>query len=1446
MDSYVLQFEPTARRLFDNAVAAGSLDKVAQVSRRYFLTASGASATFLIGLSQFERGDYTAAFLTLERLHRLHPAIPEAIKPALVQTLAAIQSLDSRFHDYGSVNMSSWLEQSGWRLPSGSPSQHVSTKSFSPLLEKTWSVPVFNRSQWSRETEILTRMLRGREHVYVPASQPLVVGDLFITRLPGETIAVDVHSGKRLWIADEPVYRHPNGSILPPRPSAFAHNSRTALRLYFWHDRIAHQLSSDGERLFSIDEHDIHSGSQSFGGRGIPNLQGRGEDLRYAPGNTLTARDIKTGQLIWQAGKFPYVQKYINDILGSRPPATSQNHADRINADRINVDGSIFTEDEQSLMDTWFLGVPLPLQGRLYVIGESDGVLQLMMLESQTGKLLARQSFAQVSDAQSSDIRRTYPLFPSASQGLILCPSGSGIIAALDATTLAPIWCYTYTPATRSAVSDNRHAFHIMRNRQLPLFHRAQNESAINNLFSDSGWQVPSMIISGHRVLVAPPDRATLLCLDLQSGELLWEQTVSRANTLYVAGIHNHKAFLVTPVNLMMIDMTTGKNLTDLENRFPETLKPAGVGVRSGEQYFIPFTEGHLAVADLNDGTLTWLETAPPIHEPASTSRNEPQRNNDLHDGFHDGLQIRRIDGRAQAGEWRFEGRIEIQFGGVLDGGNFDVIEQHFHTSGRLGGGPNADMANLPAIDSSQQPIRFGNLVGIKGRFFSQSPTQIASFDQLEPLRDRAEALLQADANDPEGLRQQGRILKSEGQLREAIEFFRSSLRSRYSADVADALRRSLLEAMRKDYSTWSHAAEELESFAEFPEDKAAILLAQIEGGIQSDNKKDLTSLAEKVFVFGREHSILVPVDDNYSAQLPLALRSFLYESELGALTPAHSAENTRGPTPPARTPPIPWRELTAPSVWGPKVDVYEVPITPQQPLQPGQDNEIAPIIERLVGLAQNPSPVRPGEHPAPIPTQHDGVPHEYNYFIKQERSGFVLSCADLARRELWQLALPPSITSGFTEGQARSHNNRYSGELTTYIKGIGHYLVLVHGTTLLAVDATPKSERVLWSKTLTSVPITQQGGVRMNNLNQRPNPGAMPFPKNAVLISPHAVCYWDANAVHALAPMTGQTLWVRRVHTDSCTLLGDDKHLFIAQHDVNRVLAVDIETGRELESAVLPEGGVYIYGTNIIFLQQRDNHYTLSLVDLRDIFDRRRRALLGGLPAETLQSNLRNATMLQTFRNDRFLSVATWDTKTLQVYDLSTQGKLLPENNTMLDFVPPENMRQTRCDVELVGEHFLVLFTKGTQFRNSNELVRDEENRQVRRHFRQVNEVLGIPIDEGMMMLFDSAGNACWEQPVQIEKMTRLLEVPDCLPVMLFAVGYDEINAANQQRFASVRIMGIDKRSGAELFRKRFALEQIAIQPFRVSVDIPAQTILFTNNQTQPPRTVRAVFADE
>lgn len=953
-ESYTLQYETQAERLLDNAVRQGAFDEVLRVAEHYFPTDAGAQATFLVGMSQFEQGAWESAATTFQKLRRRHHGVradASPYEPLLSLTLATcllhlgrredarqlldafverfpepklllggdrpwtpktsgeiLEHLERSLENSEPVSDADWLERTGWLLVPGTATQNPETRAGLPLLELLWSVPSLSQPVLDPQAKLLQGHVRQAREVYVPAARPILVDETLLVRGINETTAIDTRTGKRIWSAAAPAYRLPEAVRralrrhfrqrgLIPQYYAFA------LRILFWHDRIGNDLSSDGRAVFAVDGLDLLP-LASYGGWGAMQrplrIGNRNiEDPTTRPGNTLTARDVKTGRTLWQIGKYPYVQKVFDRIAEEterqkgkpsisetpdRPRNTDEADGDDNAAarDRAKADGRDetdpeFSEEELFFSETWFLGAPLPLQGRLYTVAETEGVLRLLVLDAETGRLISRVPLAQTSTAFETDwLRRYYGLTPSASNGVLLCPTGLGMVVAVDATTAKPLWCFSYTTPLQNS-AEIRDQF-----RQARYFHfgtTGDNEE-FRRMFDKTGWQVPTLMVDANRVLVAPPDDPSLYCLDLETGRLLWRQAgFKRIDALYVACIRRETVYVVTPAAMLAFSMKTGKPVWDARRPdpgrapgipatptdsklddgtdrvgFPAHLKPGGVGVHNGNRYFLPFDHGVLGIVDLDRASIDWM-AAPSSALAAPKGKNTPRRQPPGRE---------RLEARPDAGDEEDGEHV----GDGDEAGSLTALARSFDRT-------------PPLAPSSAQGIPLGNLIGIRGRFFSHAPLQVACFDQLEALRERATGLLRENPEDPEGLLQWGRIRREEGKIAEAVDLFQRSYRAKRTERAADCLRKTLLAAVRADYAEWSKAGPELESLAEFPEELGEILFVLARGALRNGDTGNLLDLLKKAFRLENDHSdVLVAVDDRLTSQLHRALGALIEREE--------------------------------------------------------------------------------------------------------------------------------------------------------------------------------------------------------------------------------------------------------------------------------------------------------------------------------------------------------------------------------------------------------------------------------------------------------------------------------------------------------------------------------------------------------------------------------------
>lgn len=952
-ESYAMQFDAQAKRLLEQSIEQGSFEGIQLVAKRYFPTSSGFMAMFLLGMTQFEQGDYDAALLTLRRLEadkiRNRTELVE-YEPLFSMTLAScrlrlghrdqaletlarflercpnpklllagkdpwspgsaeeiLARLEESLRSSENLSMADWLDRTGWYLGSAIPTQNPEARVDRPLLELLWSVPALLQARFLPQAELLERILRDARESYMPAPQPLFVQERIVMRGLGELSAIDPLTGKRLWSFPEEELRIPTAIHAPSRMSlqhlsAIPNAHRFALRIFFWHDRITHLMSSDGERVFAVEGLDplpISTVRNQWMRRGTLQVGGRFvEDPRARVGNTMLARDVKTGRMLWKIGKFPYAQKVFDDLgkelQGSadapkqaekkEKPENEANPPAESAKDRKDGESS-FTEEELFFSETWFLGAPLPLQGRLYAIAENAGVLQLIVLDAATGKLITRQPILLVQTPFETDwLRRYYGLIPSASGGILFCPTGLGMVGAFDASTASPLWCFSYRK-TFAKEPENRNQFQNARHFH---FDTSGNNEAMQRMFAGTGWQVPTIMVDKDRLLVAPPDVPHLYCLDSLTGELLWKyDKLGRDNALFVACIREGTAYLVTPRSMVALSMETGevlwepvllkktpsanaganrgtiRNLPQMEtltpkrpeskkpaadqatsNRpklvFPDQVRPTGIGLRNEHRYFLPMTDGALAVIDLDQASCEWISAR-------QSGSRQPETEKVVQD---------KPDTASGDGEEDLVADEEQVIGAAIP---------------QPRGTAPFPLSDLFASGSSKQ-LTLGNILAIQGRFYSQTPLKLVCFDQWEPLKHRTDAALEANPGNPRALFDLGRIRVSEGHLPEAVALFQRSLKAEPSEEVANALMEALLKAIRDDYSSWKTYGTELERLTDIPEQLGEIYYVLARGALSAGEIDRFIELLQKAIRLEFDYPVSVVVDSEWATQLHRAL----------------------------------------------------------------------------------------------------------------------------------------------------------------------------------------------------------------------------------------------------------------------------------------------------------------------------------------------------------------------------------------------------------------------------------------------------------------------------------------------------------------------------------------------------------------------------------------------
>lgn len=592
---YELQYGAEARQQFEQAVEAGDPQLLTNVARRYFHTKAGYEASLLLGRYYLDQGQPLAAALCFRRLADspaaasfepelsvltascwLHSNSPDRAQ----QTLAAlVRKLPNAKLKVGGKELElprdetrarEMLEsllatrrgerggpQTHWVLYRGDASRTARVAGDTPLATARWRLPTVNNPNDELLVEDLAKKFASQGVPALPSFQPLAVGQFILMRTSDGMLGVDMRTGKRVWPYPWDEMEGPQTSTSARGVMPGANNSarESELKQKLFEDAPYGQMSSDGEAIYFLHGLSFVSPGQAqmMAFRG-PMARGN----RNAPTsfNRLVALDIRReGKNLWVIG----------DSQGNGG-------------------------DEPKLAGAFFLGPPLPLQGKLYALAEINAEVRLVALNPRTGKLDWQQQIAQL---ESRDIlvdinRRLAGASPSYADGVLVCPTSAGAVVAVDLATRTLLWGFQYSTGSTNEKSNG------------PVFFPRQS-SAMQPKQIGQHWADGTITIHDGKVLVTPIESDELFCLDLLTGQPAWPAQ-RRADMLYVATVHKGNAIIVGKNHLHSIRLTDGKAMWESPVEIPDQALPSGRGFHTGSSYYLPTTARLLVRFDLDTG----------------------------------------------------------------------------------------------------------------------------------------------------------------------------------------------------------------------------------------------------------------------------------------------------------------------------------------------------------------------------------------------------------------------------------------------------------------------------------------------------------------------------------------------------------------------------------------------------------------------------------------------------------------------------------------------------------------------------------------------------------------------------------------------------------------------------------------------------------------------------
>lgn len=608
---YELKFGLKAQASLKEALERGDSAGVETVARRFFHTRAGYRATYILAIRQFDEGVPLSAALHFERLRKLkdrkdrdpfepmlslqaavcwaRAGLPDAAVAALMELKASVQGRTIKVGGRDVVlfnkrqNALTWLADTlgterafadvgkeQWVMFRGNPTHTAYSSPASAVFDAKWNVDTVRDtdsdfSALDKVADTLASLAETRRNeglLMQPAGHPLLVGGLAVFRTLQNVWAVNVRTGGVVWKSDVKDHSFRRLVGLESVPYAITRSSssqikRSPIEMFLdqrlWRDLNSGTLSSDGQLIFSIDNVGFYDRSIRY-----IRIGGRSQLLTSMTAeNTLTAFNAKTGQRLFQ--------------LGGK------------------------ASEKRLLAGHFFLGAPLSLGNRLFGLADYRGAIRLYALSVRKhrwrdGSLAAKPSLLWVQTLVTPNegvtrcpLRRMAGLSPSYAGGILLCPTTSGAVVAVDPARRLLLWGYRYPTNT----GDDRHG-HV----------RSPNQMPTNPHDAESRWLDAAITVAGSRLILTPRDSNELHCVDV-NGEVVWKQP--RGQRLYVAAIHGDHLILVGKSQIEAVNISDGSPAWKAPTPLP---LPSGRGFQTADYYQVPLATGEIATIDLKTGRI--------------------------------------------------------------------------------------------------------------------------------------------------------------------------------------------------------------------------------------------------------------------------------------------------------------------------------------------------------------------------------------------------------------------------------------------------------------------------------------------------------------------------------------------------------------------------------------------------------------------------------------------------------------------------------------------------------------------------------------------------------------------------------------------------------------------------------------------------------------------------
>ncbi|MCP4783749.1 MAG: PQQ-binding-like beta-propeller repeat protein [Fuerstiella sp.] len=526
------QFTPTAQRALQTVVQL-------RISRGEYLQAAlhfgkllrlrndtSAEQTAVLAILWWKAGLPEEARDYLADVVRRQPAQQVTIDGQVLKLPDSVAGIPTWFeaHFHGAA------KGSGWHQPLGNYRRTLPQDVGPPALQPRWSHSTF-QCVYDEDLAAMLEPLAGQLEGFstgllnsansvMPVAMPLLVGDLLIYRGVANIRAVHRATGELVWETSK-LDPQLSKALAAQRRTATDDTSRVQRMLrqplfqHWFRANVGGQLTTDGSSVFAVEEATAETMFVDLDSYPLS---------AASPVNYLRVYDL-FGRLRGRAG----------GSIG-----------------QSNGDGTV-----NPLAGMYFLGAPLVMGDRIYVMSESDQGIFLLQLKATEprgaggefelrtvrSQLLATPRHA----LRFHPVRKYAGLIPSYSRGLLLCNTCDEQVIAVSAEDHSVRWVYRYP----SNVAEHE----LGPGRAVVGNAFSAQQSSTYDLLDN--WRDALPRIANGRVLLTPRDSDRLICLDLLSGRELWTQP--RGGLRHIATARAGAVVLIGRNFVESLDIESGK-----------------------------------------------------------------------------------------------------------------------------------------------------------------------------------------------------------------------------------------------------------------------------------------------------------------------------------------------------------------------------------------------------------------------------------------------------------------------------------------------------------------------------------------------------------------------------------------------------------------------------------------------------------------------------------------------------------------------------------------------------------------------------------------------------------------------------------------------------------------------------------------------------------------------